>query len=31
MRDLVLKIQVVYGTVNAGKQAYMNAILDLAE
>jgi threonine dehydrogenase-like Zn-dependent dehydrogenase len=31
MRDLVLKNQVVYGTVNAGKQAFMDAISDLAE
>ncbi len=31
MRDLVLKNQVVYGTVNAGKQAFMDAISDLGE
>jgi glucose 1-dehydrogenase len=31
MRDFVLKNQVLYGTVNAGKQAFMDAIKDLAE
>jgi len=31
MRDFVLKNQVIYGTVNAGKQAFQNAITDLAE
>jgi glucose 1-dehydrogenase len=31
MRDFVLKNQVIYGTVNAGKQAFMDAIKDLAE
>jgi threonine dehydrogenase-like Zn-dependent dehydrogenase len=31
MRDFVLKNQVVYGTVNAGKQAFLDAISDLAE
>lgn len=31
MRDFVLKNQVMYGTVNAGKQAFEDAIRDLAE
>jgi len=31
MRDFVLKNQVIYGTVNAGKQAFLDAIKDLAE
>jgi threonine dehydrogenase-like Zn-dependent dehydrogenase len=31
MRDFVLKNQVIYGTVNAGKQAFQDAIRDLAE
>jgi threonine dehydrogenase-like Zn-dependent dehydrogenase len=31
MRDFVLKNQVIYGTVNAGKQAFGDAISDLAE
>jgi threonine dehydrogenase-like Zn-dependent dehydrogenase len=31
MRDFVLKNQVVFGTVNAGKQAFMDAITDLSE
>ena len=31
MRDFVLKNQVLYGTVNAGKQAFQNAINDLVE
>jgi threonine dehydrogenase-like Zn-dependent dehydrogenase len=31
MRDFVLKNQVIYGTVNAGKQAFLDAIGDLAE
>ncbi len=31
MRDFVLKNQVIYGTVNAGKQAFLDAISDLAE
>lgn len=31
MRDFVLKNQVFYGTVNAGKQAFADAISDLAE
>ncbi len=31
MRDFVLKNQVIYGTVNAGKQAFLDAITDLAE
>jgi threonine dehydrogenase-like Zn-dependent dehydrogenase len=31
MRDFVLKNQVIYGTVNAGKQAFQDAIKDLAE
>ena len=31
MRDFVLKNQVIYGTVNAGKQAFMDAIKDLSE
>ena len=31
MRDFVLKNQIIYGTVNAGKQAFMDAIRDLAE
>jgi threonine dehydrogenase-like Zn-dependent dehydrogenase len=31
MRNLVLKNQIVYGTVNAGPQAFRNAIEDLAE
>ena len=31
MRDFVLKNQVIYGTVNAGKQAFLDAIRDLAE
>ncbi len=31
MRDFVLKNQVIYGTVNAGKQAFMDAITDLSE
>jgi glucose 1-dehydrogenase len=31
MRDLVLKNQIVYGTVNAGKQAFEEAIRDLGE
>ena len=31
MRDFVLKNQVIFGTVNAGKQAFQNAITDLAE
>jgi threonine dehydrogenase-like Zn-dependent dehydrogenase len=31
MRDFVLKNQVVYGTVNAGKQAFEDAISDLSE
>jgi threonine dehydrogenase-like Zn-dependent dehydrogenase len=31
MRDFVLKNQVVYGTVNAGKQAFQDAIKDLTE
>jgi threonine dehydrogenase-like Zn-dependent dehydrogenase len=31
MRDLVLKNQVMYGTVNAGKQAFIDAIADLTE
>src|ERR1700722_11888599 len=31
MRDFVLKNQMLYGTVNAGKQAFLDAISDLAE
>ena len=31
MRNLVLKNQIVYGTVNAGPQAFRKAIEDLAE
>ena len=31
MRDFVLKNQVIYGTVNAGKQAFEDAIRDLGE
>jgi threonine dehydrogenase-like Zn-dependent dehydrogenase len=31
MRDFVLKNQVIYGTVNAGKQAFLDAISDLAK
>ena len=31
MRDFVLKNQVIYGTVNAGKQAFVDAIRDMAE
>ncbi|MGD0137457.1 MAG: glucose 1-dehydrogenase [Tepidisphaeraceae bacterium] len=31
MRDFVLKNQVIYGTVNAGKQAFLEAISDLEE
>jgi threonine dehydrogenase-like Zn-dependent dehydrogenase len=31
MRDLVLKNQIVYGTVNAGKQAFEDAIRDLGD
>jgi len=31
MRDFVLKNQIFYGTVNAGKQAFEDAISDLAE
>jgi threonine dehydrogenase-like Zn-dependent dehydrogenase len=31
MRDFVLKNQVIYGTVNAGKQAFIDGIRDLGE
>lgn len=31
MRDFVLKNQIIYGTVNAGKQAFQDAITDLSE
>ena len=31
MRDFVLKNQVIYGTVNAGKQAFLDSISDLTK
>ena len=31
MRDFVLKNQIIYGTVNAGKQAFQDGIKDVAE